>query len=230
MRRAVALPTALLAAASLAAVVATQVALAAMVLPPSREGVYVYDLAEIWSPSAEQQAQSIADSIKTRTQAQLAIVSWPSEDFDVSTETARQDAITIINTWGVGRKDIDDGLVVLFDMDSGSRNHGQVYLYAGKGYVERYLNPDEASVVVNEDMLPLAKDGDIDGALLAGLRKIDHVTQPNGNPDRGTQNLINGLLIAIVLGAGILVFVQFLRTWWERGRDAKVHALHRRLA
>ena len=58
------------------------------------------------------------------------MVSWPSEDFDVSTETAREDAITIINTWGVGRAGVDDGLVVLFDMDKGSTNHGQVYLYA----------------------------------------------------------------------------------------------------
>jgi uncharacterized membrane protein YgcG len=218
MRRVVALLAALFIAASMAA----QVVLAAMVLPPTREGVYVYDLADIWSPATEAQAQSIAEAIKARTQAQLAIVSWPSEDFDVSTDTARQDAITIINTWGVGRKGVDDGLVVLFDMDLGQKDHGQIYLYAGKGYVEQYLNPDEAAVVVNEDMLPLAKDGDIDGALLAGLRKVDHVTQPNGNPDRGTQNLINVLLIALVLGAGILVFVQFLRTWWERGRDVEV--------
>ena len=60
MRRVVALRAALLVAASLAALVGTQVALATMVLPPSREGVYVYDLAEIWSSNAEEQAQSIA--------------------------------------------------------------------------------------------------------------------------------------------------------------------------
>ena len=113
----------LFAALGIATSLAAQIALAAMVLPPTREGVYVYDLANIWSDSAEAQAQAIAEGIKTRTQAQLAIVSWPSEDYDVSTETARQDAITIINTWGVGRKDINDGLVVLFDMDSGRSPH-----------------------------------------------------------------------------------------------------------
>jgi uncharacterized membrane protein YgcG len=218
MRRVIAL----LAALAIAGSVAIPAAFAAMTLPPSREGVYVYDLAEIWSPSTEARAQDIAEAIRTRTEAQLAIVSWPSEDYDVSTETARVDAITIINTWGVGRAGVDDGLVVLFDMDNGSKNHGQIYVYAGKGFVERYLNPDEAKVLVNETMLPPAIDGDIDGALLAGLQKIDHVVQPNGNPDRGTQNLINALLVAFVLGMGLLVFGQFLRTWWERGRDAEV--------
>jgi uncharacterized membrane protein YgcG len=107
-------------------------------------------------------------------------------------------------------------------MDEGSTNHGQIYLYAGSGYIDRYLDPDEAADVVNGDMLPLAREGDIDGSLLAGLRAIDHVTQVNGNPDRGTKNLINGLLVAFVLGLGLLVFGQFLRTWWERGRDVEV--------
>jgi hypothetical protein len=69
--------------------------------------VYVYDLADIWSSSTEAEAQSIAQAIRDRTQAQLAIVSWPSEDFDVSTDTAEVDAHTIINTWGVGRAGLD---------------------------------------------------------------------------------------------------------------------------
>jgi uncharacterized membrane protein YgcG len=197
-------------------------ALGQMTLPPTQEGVYVYDLADIWGSAARTEAQQIADAIRARTQAQLAIVSWPSDHFDVSTETARTDAITIINTWGVGRAGVNDGLVVLFDMDEGEKKHGQIYLYAGSGFVDRYMNPDEAADIVNGDMLPKAKDGDIDGALLAGLRHIDKIVQPNGNPERGLATAINFLLGGIVLGAGILVLLQFLRTWWERGRDAEV--------
>ena len=222
MRRVAAVLAALAIATSLAGPVLAGTILADMVLPPSEAGRDVYDLAGIWDARTEAEAQQIATGIRTRTQAQLAIVSWPSEDFDVSTETARFDAITIINTWGVGRAGVDDGLVVLFDMDRGSTNHGQIYLYAGKGFIDLYLDPDEAATVVNETMLPLAKEGDIDGALLAGLRAVDHVAQPNGNPDRGTKNLINALLVALVIGMGAAVFGLFMRTWWERGRDAEV--------
>ena len=212
------------AAAALAACVAVgaQVALAQMTLPPSREGVYVYDLAEIWTTAAEQEAQQIAEAIRTRTEAQLAIVAWPSDHFDVSTETARVDALTIMNTWGVGRQGINDGLVVLFDMDEGEKKHGQIYLYAGAGFLERYMNEDEARQIVNDDMLPLAIEGDIDGALLAGLRHIDRIVQPNGNPERGPATAFNLLLGAIVLGAGLLVLGLLLQTWWSRGRDAEV--------
>ena len=126
------------------------------------------------------------------------------EDFDVSTETAREDAITIINTWGVGRAGIDDGLVVLFDMDNGSTSHGQIYLYAGRGFEDRYLNRDELSTVVDDAMLPLAQDGDIDGALLAGLDRVDHAAQTGGNPDRAGQTL---LLVALGAIFAVLAIV-----------------------
>ena len=195
---------------------------AGMTLPPNQPGVYVYDLAGIWSSTTVDRAQSIAAAIRERTQAQVAIVSWPSDDPDVPTGTARADAITIMDTWGVGRKGINDGLVVLFDMDQGSTRHGQIYLYAGSGYLDSYLNEDEAASVVNDTMLPKAKDGDLDAALLDGLARIDAATQPGGNPDRGTQAIINALLAALVVGAGALVFGLFLKTWWERGRDARV--------
>ena len=197
-------------------------ALGRLTLPPSEEGRYVYDLAGIWSQSAIDQAQMTAVAIHNRTAAELAIVSWPSDDSDVSTGTARTDAITIMDTWGVGRAGVNDGLVVLFDMDFRSSRHGQIYLYAGSGFLDNYLNEDEASAVVNDAMLPRAIDGDLDAALLDGLQRIDHAVQPGGNPDRGAQALINALLAALVVGIGLLVFGLFARTWWERGRDARV--------
>jgi uncharacterized membrane protein YgcG len=213
----------LLAALPLALFLGVQLALADMTeLPPSQEGVYVYDLAEIWTQETENEAQLIAESIRTRTQAEIAVVSWPSDRVDVSGETAEEDALTILNTWGLGRPGVYDGLVVLFDMNLGSKDHGQIAMWGGDGFVEMYLNDDEVDQVIDGDMLPLAIEGDMDGALLAGLRHIDKVVQPNGNPERGLATAINLALGAIVLGAGVLVLALFLRTWWSRGRDAEV--------
>jgi uncharacterized membrane protein YgcG len=191
-------------------------------LPPNLPGVNVYDFASIWDRSTIVAAQKVADAIKQRTQAEVAIVSWPTDNYDVSTETARADALSIMNTWGVGRAGVNDGLVVIFDMDRDSTSHGQIYLYAGSGFLDQYLAEDEAADIVNNDMLPKAKDGDLDGALLAGLAKVDHVVQPGGNPDRGTRTLIHALLVIALLGGAGLVLALFLRTWWARGRDARV--------
>ena len=71
----------------------------ALTLPPTREGVYVYDLAHIWSQSAIDQAQATAAAIRQRTQAQIAVVSWPTGESSVSTEQAKVDARQIMDTW-----------------------------------------------------------------------------------------------------------------------------------
>jgi uncharacterized membrane protein YgcG len=204
--------------ACLAEVVAPALALT---LPPTRPGVYVYDLAHIWSPATIEQAQATAAAIRDRTQAEIAVVSWPTQRSSVSTPEARADALLIMNTWGVGRKDVNDGLVVLFDMDETLR-HGQIYLYGGEGFLRGYLSEDEAASIVDGTMLPKAKDGDLDGALLAGLSRVDHAVQPGGNPDRAGQNLLHGLLTGLIVGLALLVLGAFLWTWWRRGRDARI--------
>jgi uncharacterized membrane protein YgcG len=194
---------------------------AALTLPPSRAGVAVYDLAHVWQPATIAQAQSIADSIRLRTQAEVAVVSIPTGLSDVSTSTAQADALLIMQTWGVGRPGIDDGLVVLFDLDTSLR-HGQIYLYTGKGFRDLYLTDDEARAIVDDTMRPTAKDGDLDGALLQGLARVDHVTQPGGNPDRAGTALWHALVSGVIVGLALAVLGLFVRTWWLRGRDARI--------
>lgn len=194
---------------------------AALELPPSQEGVAVYDLARVWQPATIAAAQATADAIRSRTQAQLAIVSIPTGEGDVSLETAKADARLIMDTWGVGRAGVNDGLVVLFDLDT-TLQHGQVYLYTGAGFRDLYLSDEEAQTVVNDDMLPKAAGGDLDGALLAGLASVDHVAQPGGNPDRAGRALLHAAVSVLILAIAGLVLGLFLRTWWRRGRDARM--------
>ena len=189
-------------------------------LPPNQQGVYVYDLAHIWQPGTVARAQQVAEQVRARTQATIVVVSWPTGFGSVSTVTARTDAAAIMDAWGVGRRGINDGLVVLFDMDTSNR-HGQVYLYAGSGFLDTWLNETEAASIVNNDMLPKAKDGDLDGALLAGMDHLDRIVQPGGNPDRALWGSIRLFLSIAVLVAGAALLGRFLRTWWLRGRDAR---------
>ncbi|MBI3752378.1 MAG: DUF2207 domain-containing protein [Chloroflexi bacterium] len=189
-------------------------------LPPNQAGVYLYDLANIWQPATEARAQQVAEAIRSRTKATVVVVSWPTGFDSVSTGTARTDAAAIMDAWGVGRRGINDGLVVLFDMDTSNR-HGQIFLYAGSGFLDTWLNEAEASSIVNGDMLPKAKSGDFDGALLAGIDHLDRIIQPGGNPERASWALIRlSLSIALAVAGGALLG-RFLRAWWLRGRDAR---------
>lgn len=211
-------------AAALAAVALLTVVIGpalAINLPPTREGVYVYDLAGIWRQSTADQANAAITAIRARTQAEIAVVSIPTGFSSVDTDLARSDAALIMDTWGVGRAGVNDGLVILFDMDD-TLAHGQIYLYTGSGFRDLYLSDSEAADIVDGTMLPKAKDGDLDAALLDGLVKVDHVTQPGGNPDRAGQAILWALLAALIIGIAAVVVGFFVRTWWFRGRDARM--------
>ena len=190
-------------------------------LPPTQSGVYVYDIAGIWDRATIQAAQTTIERIRERTQAEIAVVSWPTGESSVENATARIDARTIMETWGVGRAGVNDGLVVLFDMDTSLR-HGQIYLYTGSGFRDTYLSDEEAVGVVNDHMLPNAKNGDLGLALLDGLTQVDRVVQPGGNPDRAGRFALLMGGSALVAGGAALVVGLFMLTWWRRGRDAAI--------
>ncbi|HSL97312.1 MAG TPA: TPM domain-containing protein [Candidatus Deferrimicrobiaceae bacterium] len=208
--------------ASLVAAVAAPLAVTAQgQLPPPREGVYVYDFAGIWTDAPEQAAQRVAEEVRARTGAVIVIVSWPTGLARVTPEIALADARDIMRQWGVGRAGVDDGLVVLFDLDT-SLAHGQVTLWAGDGFQDLYLNARERERIVNGDMLPRAVEGDLDAALVGGMEHIDRVVQPGGNPERALERFLGALVAAVAIGLGALVFGLFLRRWWLSGRDAPV--------
>jgi uncharacterized membrane protein YgcG len=197
----------------------------ALDLPPAEPGRYVYDLARVFRPATIAQAQAMVAAIKDRTQAEIAIVTWPSDFGAISPLEALADGRTIMDTWGVGRKGVNDGLVVLFDMDASlarGAKHGQATLVTGSGFREMYLSDGEAKEIVDAAMVPRAKAGDLDGALIAALGRIDAVVVPGGNPAHATTATLF-MLSGMALGfGGVLLFMYFAMTWVRRGRDAEV--------
>ena len=194
-------------------------------LPPSQEGRTVYDLAGVLRPATIAQAQSVVAAIKARTQAEVAIVTWPSDEYSISPEEALADGRTMMDTWGVGRKGVNDGLVVLFDLDatlSPTSKHGQATLVTGAGFRDLYLSDGEAKKIVDDVMVPAAKAGDLDRALLDALRRVDAAVVPGGNPAHAFNAALFLILGILVWAAGLAFLGYFALTWWRRGRDAAV--------
>ena len=110
--------------------------------------------------------QTIA-RIEDRTGAQVVVYTQVKPASADSTAAAEADARSLMDAWGVGRKGIDDGLVILLDLDE-SRCHGQVQLYAGPGYRASYLTNEDRQAIFDDDMLPNLRACDFDSALLGG--------------------------------------------------------------
>src|SRR5205085_8489650 len=99
------------------------------------------------------------------------------------------DARALMDQWGVGRKGIDDGLVILFDLNREDPCHGQVQLFAGPGFQAAYLTDAERQRIFEGDMLPRLQACDLDAALLTALAKVDASATPEHRAtiERGRQ-------------------------------------------
>ncbi len=125
-----------------------------------------------------------------------------------------------MDQWGVGRKGFDDGLVILFDLNEDDPCHGQVQLYAGPGYRAKFLSNSERQSVYENDMLPLLKRCDLDGALLVAMQKVDAAATPEHAAELSFFRLLNavlGLLVAPIVF--VLLVGAALLAWYRHGRD-----------
>ena len=186
--------------------------------PDPTSDVAVYDTASIFGPETIASAERTIDAIEARTGAEVVVYSQLVED-GRSTEDADGDARALLDEWGVGRKGFDDGLVILFDMYPG-REHGQVILYGGPGFRATFLDNKAKQQIFDDDMLPRLRYGDLDGALLVALEKVDAAATPANAAtlERARQldavvGLVGGPLALVVLvGSAIL-------SWRRYGRD-----------
>ena len=214
------------------AVMALLLALPALVLaqppagppyPQPETNVRVYDFADILSPATEQQAQQIIDGIQQRTGAQVVVYTqYKPGSTDESTD---QDAIALINQWGVGRKGFDDGLAIMWNTTrqqclSGVTGNGHVRLYAAPGYQAAYLSNQERQSIFDNDMLPYLQQCDEDSALLAALTKIDAAATPEHAATLQTARIVDA---AVGLIGAPLLFVLLVGwagwSWLRYGKD-----------
>jgi uncharacterized membrane protein YgcG len=151
--------------------------------PEPIDGQSVYDYAGLLQPETVTDAEQIIDAIEAQTKAELVVYTQALGRDDITTEETEAHAAALMDEWGVGRAGINDGLVILFDLDT-SLAHGQVQLYPGSGFAQRYLTKDELQAIFESDMVPAPGDGSFDVALMVALAQV--VKNTIAAPPRGT--------------------------------------------
>ncbi len=150
--------------------------------PDPVDGQAVYDYAGLFQPDTRVKAEQIVDAIESQTRAEVVVYTQALGRDDITTTEAETHAAALMDEWGVGRKGINDGLVILFDLDT-SLQHGQVQLYGGSGFQERYLSQGALQSIFDETMVPLLADGQFDDALFAALSEVVSATiDPSPSP------------------------------------------------
>ena len=186
-------------------------------------GRAVYDTAGLFDASTIAAAEATIDRIEERTGAEVVVYTQAKPG--ATTASTVEDAIALIDQWGVGRAGFDDGLAILMnvDTDAGGRVRGQVQLYAAPGFRALYLTNDERQQIFEEEMLPRLSEQQFGDAVLVALARIDAVATAER---AGQLQLARQLDVVVgIIGGlgGFLVLAGYAFFHWRRyGRDPYV--------
>ncbi len=190
--------------------------------PPFPEPVNdqaVYDTAGALEQATIAKVEAMIDTIEQRTGAEIVVYTQLVPD-GVTEGEAEADAQALMDQWGVGRKGIDDGLVILFDLGQDDPCHGQVQLYAGPGFRATFLTNEERQAIFENDMLPYLRSCNLDAALLAAMGRVNAAATPEHADELQTARQLNALLgLVIAPLIALLCIGGGLVRWNRAGKD-----------
>lgn len=178
-----------------------------------RATAWVSDPDGVMSPEARAKADSLLNSLNTSatTEVTVAIVA------DMDGQDVDSYATELFELWGIGKKDRDNGLLLVI-----SRDDRRAALRTGYG-MEGVINDGRAGRIIRNDIAPNMKNGDADNAVLQAITSIaDYIADPEAadylhsdQPDGATTNgeddfkeFIKGhAAIAVLLTLGLIVWL-----------------------
>jgi uncharacterized protein len=122
----------------------------------------VNDMDNVLSIEDQERLAKLLENYEKETKHQIAVLIIPT----LGDETIESFCLRTSNKWGLGRKGIDDGILVCMAM-----KERRVRISLGIG-MERYISNAEAKEIIDAEMTPLFSKGDIAGGLERGLKKL----------------------------------------------------------
>jgi uncharacterized protein len=125
-------------------------------------GGRVNDTAGVLSSADRQRLSDRLARYERETSHQVAILTVPT----LAGESIETFSRRVANTWGLGRKGIDNGILLV--LATGDR---RVRIELGLGF-EKYIRDQDAESIIAESMVPKFRKGDYAGGLQAGLEPL----------------------------------------------------------
>jgi uncharacterized protein len=172
----------------------------------------VNDLTGTLTAQQRSELEQILGDFETKKGSQIAVLMVRT----TKPETIEQYAVRVQESWKLGRKGVDDGVLLVVAKED-RRVHTEV------GYGLEGILPDAvAKRIIDEDIVPRFKQGDFYGGIRAGIQRIMQVVEGEPLPAPRTRSgspqasghldwILPGLLIVLFIG-GILraIFGRFL--------------------
>lgn len=184
---------------------------------PDYEGL-VNDYAEVVSPAVEEQLETELQATAAATNgAEIAVVTIQSLEGDTVENVAQE----FFDSWQIGRKEADNGVLLLVVIDD-----RQLRIQTGYG-TETVITDAEAGRIMRNVITPKFKSGDHEGGIIQGVAAIKQqlVDDPNFstsiNPLNKDPELIStfgAALSTTVLTIMVVIFAVYLGAWFGRSK------------
>lgn len=118
----------------------------------------------ILSPHGEEEVNSALRQVNAQTSAEFVVVAVDELDKDID-----EFATELFRDWGLGKKDTNNGLLLLI-----SKNSREMVFRTGGG-VEGLLPDGLLGSIIRKEIAPRFREGDFDGGVLNGVNKVNEI-------------------------------------------------------
>lgn len=183
---------------------------------PGTPSGYVNDFVKVLSTEAKQSLETELTAFEKQTSNEITVAIVP----DMGGDYIENYAVKLFEEWGIGKKDKDNGVLLLLSIEE-----RQMRIEVGYG-LEGALPDSVAQSILNNNMMPLLKAGDYDGAVTAGVHAIEQATKGEYTAPSQKQNALEQLLQENPMSVLIplLFLFQFFaailgrsHSWWAGG-------------
>jgi uncharacterized protein len=122
----------------------------------------VTDVANVLSAADRRKLTDLLANYEAETFHQYCVLTVPS----VRPETIEAFSLRVANKWGIGHKDLNNGVLVVLAV--GDR---ETRIALGSG-MEKYISDATAQGIINEAMIPAFREGRFADGLTAGLQRL----------------------------------------------------------
>ena len=168
----------------------------------------VTDLTRSLTPNQMDTLEQLLKSLETRKGSQIAVLIVPS----TQPEEIEQYAIRVADAWKLGRKGIDDGVLMLIAKDDRA-----LRIEVGRG-LEGAIPDAVANRITDEIIVPFLKQGDLYGGIQAGIVRLIRIIEgeplpPRQAKDPGWSGLMDYLPVIFIM---VFVVAGVVRTIFGR--------------
>jgi uncharacterized membrane protein YgcG len=139
--------------------------------PARIDGIAVYDQASVLAEDTVDWIETTVEAIADRSSVEVVVYTQVKPESD-TTMAAEADAAALLGQWAIGHTMLQGGLVVFMDLTP-DRCHGQVQIYADWSAQVGFLDGEQRQAIFEQEMLPLLRDCDTDGAVRAAIAAIE---------------------------------------------------------